>query len=95
MTMSNEPFAAVTSLSPAAGSSALSALAGAAASATPSWLSSLSTPLIESDRAAADANGVDTAQGLTKLLPDLDATESSSGRPPRAAMRLALREMSR
>ena len=36
--------------------------------------------------AAADVNGVVTAQGLTKLLTNLDATESSFGRPPRPAM---------
>jgi hypothetical protein len=38
------------------------------------------------DMAAADINGVVTALGPTKLLTDLDATGSSSGRPPRAAM---------
>ncbi|MFZ1964325.1 MAG: C2 family cysteine protease, partial [Roseiarcus sp.] len=52
--------------------------AGAGGSATPSWISSLSTPSIETDMAAADVNGVVTAQGLTKLLTDLDATLSSS-----------------
>jgi hypothetical protein len=36
--------------------------------------------------AAADVNGVVSAQGLTKLLTELDGTESSSGRPPRAAI---------
>ena len=76
--MANEPFVTATELSPAAALGASAAPAGAAASATPSWISGLSTPSIESDMAAADVNGVVTAQGLTKLLTDLDATLSSS-----------------
>jgi hypothetical protein len=82
--MANDPFATGMSLSSVAGSSP--SPTGAGGSATPSWISSLSTPSIEMDMAAADINGVVTALGPTKLLTDLDATGSSSGRPPRAAM---------
>jgi hypothetical protein len=76
--MTNELFTTATDLSLAAGVSASAAPAGAAASTTPSWISSLSTSSIKSDMAAADVNGVVTAQGLTKLLTDLDGTLSSS-----------------
>ena len=76
--MANELFATALDLSPAPGSSASLAPTSAAVSTTPSWLSNLSTSSIKSDMAAADVNGVVTAQGLTKLLTDLDATLSSS-----------------
>jgi len=84
--MANQPIVTASDLSPGAGSSGSAGSAGAAASTTPSWIANLSTSSIKSDMAAADVNGVVSAQGLTKLLTELDGTESSSGRPPRAAI---------
>src|SRR3984893_2323427 len=46
--------------------------------ATPAWVSTLSTASIAADMAAADVNGTVTYSGLKTLLTDLDAKLASS-----------------